>query len=167
MGLSLNIGSGDKLMRDINGHTCINIDIRELPDNDKYKGVAFVRGDVRNLPFPDEHFDAILASDIIEHFPKTETKTLIKEWTRVLKCNGLLKFRTPSLQWAARHYLQTGEAEFVSYHIFGGQDYSGNFHYVIFDKKWLESICNEFGLVVVDYNENHSNFDMVVSKIKE
>lgn len=166
MGLSLNIGSGDKPMRDINGHTCINIDIRDLSDTEKYKGATFVRGDVRKLPFPNEHFEAILASDIIEHFPKTETKALIEEWTRVLKPNGLIMFRTPSLRWVVSHYSQTGDAEFISYHIFGGQDYSGNFHYVIFDKEWLERICNEFGLVVVDYKENHSNFEMIVSKVK-
>jgi SAM-dependent methyltransferase len=157
MGLALNIGSGDSPMLSINGCPCINIDMRDLSYTEKYKDVTFVRGDVRNLPFPNENFEAI--------FPKTETKTLIKEWARVLKRNGLIKFRTPSLRWAANYYLQNGDAKFVSYHIFGGQDYEGNFHYVIFDKAWLESICNEVGLVVVEYKENHSNFDMVVSKI--
>lgn len=165
MGLALNIGSGDSPMLSINEHTCINIDIRDLSDHEKYKDIMFVCGDVRKLPFPDENFEAILASDIIEHFPKTETKALIKEWARILKRNGLIKFRTPSLRWAANYYLQNGDAEFVSYHIFGGQDYAGNFHYVIFDKTWLENICNDLGLVVVEYKENHSNFDMVVSKI--
>jgi len=99
-----------------------------------------------------------------EHFPKSETRELVKEWSRVLKIGGRIKFRTPSLKWVAHYYLHTGDAEFVSYHIFGGQDYPGNFHYVIFDNKWLEQVCAEFNLRVIDYKEIHSNFELVLVK---
>jgi predicted SAM-dependent methyltransferase len=156
-GKALNIGCGDIILDDISGFPCVNVDIRLLD------GVDIVC-DVRVLPFEDEEFDRIFASDIIEHFPKSETRELVKEWSRVLKIGGRIKFRTPSLKWVAHYYLHTGDAEFVSYHIFGGQDYPGNFHYVIFDNKWLEQVCAEFNLRVIDYKEIHSNFELVLVK---
>ena len=157
MEVSLNIGCGAQILKDISGFKCINVDIRQL------KGVDIIC-DVSHLPFPDECFERILASDIIEHFPLTETENLLKEWSRVLKIGGHMKFRTPSLKWAVNYYRATGNAEFVSYHIFGGQDYNTNFHYVIFDNVWLSSLCDKFGLTTVDYKENYSNFELVVVK---
>jgi len=163
--MSLNLGSGDKPMKSLNGHECVNVDIRDMSGHEKYEGAIFIQCDVGRLPFNDNSFVAILASDIIEHFPKTETKNVIKEWSRVLKIGGLMMFRTPDLRWMAKTYLQSEDAEFVSYHIFGGQGYKENFHYVIFDRKWLTDICSEFGLVVTDYKENHSNFELTCEKV--
>lgn len=157
MEVSLNIGCGAQILKDIAGFKCINVDIRPL------KGVDIVC-DVRYLPFPDKSFERILASDIIEHFPLSETENLLKEWSRVLKIDGHVKFRTPSLKWVTNHYKATCDAKFVSWHIFGGQDYDTNFHYVIFDNVWLSSLCDKFGLTTIDYKENHSNFELVVVK---
>ncbi|MFA5409686.1 MAG: class I SAM-dependent methyltransferase [Bacilli bacterium] len=157
MGLSLNIGCGNKILETINGYPCVNVDIRPL------KGVNIVC-DIRYLPFPDESFDKILASDVIEHFPISETKLLLFEWSRVLKVGGNIKFRTPNLRWVSSMYLKTGDAKFMSWHIFGGQDYLNNFHYVIFDRNWLVSMCNEFLLDEVNYLESGSNFELVMIK---
>lgn len=156
-GHSLNLGCGDKILKDISGYPCINVDIRPL------KGVDVVC-DVHQLPFEDKYFNRILASDIVEHFPISETEGLLQEWSRVLKVGGNMKFRTPSLKWVANHYLRTGDAKFVSYHIFGGQTYDTNFHYVIFDNEWLSSLCAKFGMETISYRENHSNFEIVVKK---
>jgi len=155
--LSLNIGCGDQILDNINGYKCINVDIRMLSGVD-------VCCDIKKLPFKSESFDRILASDVIEHFPISETSALLKEWSRVLKIGGHIKFRTPSLKWVARQYLATGDAKFISWHIFGGQDYETNFHYVIFDNKWLSELCGEVGLFVIDYKEVHSNFELVLEK---
>ena len=156
-GFSLNIGCGDKILKSISGYKCINVDIRPLKDVD-------VVCDVRYLPFKDEFFERILASDVIEHFPISETDELLKEWSRVLKIGGHIKFRTPSLKWVANTYLQTRDAKFISWHIFGGQDYDTNFHYVIFDDKWLSSLCAKHNLYTIDYKEVHSNFELVCEK---
>ncbi len=156
-GLSLNLGCGEKIFEEIAGYKCINIDIRQLD------GVSVVC-DVRHLPFSDKSFDRVLASDILEHFPVSETDNLLKDWSRVLKTGGNMKFRTPSLKWVVAHYKSTGDAKFVSYHIFGGQSYKENFHYVIFDNVWLTELCKKFDMEVIDYKENHSNFELVVTK---
>jgi len=157
MGVSLNVGCGEKSLSSINNFKCINIDIRPLP------GVDMVC-DVRQLPFDDNYFDRILASDIIEHFPVMETHGLIEEWARVLKVDGRMKIRTPSLKWMTSTYTREQNAEFISWHLFGGQEYKENFHYVIFDQKWLSAICSKFNLKTIEYNEIYSNFEIVVLK---
>ena len=86
MKLTLNVGCGDRTYDEYpDGHKCINYDERA-----NLKKVDEV-GDVRDLSrFPDEHFDYILASDIIEHFPIAETEKILTEWKRVLKVGGVM-----------------------------------------------------------------------------
>ena len=143
---TLNLGCGKRVYKQYpEGFACINLDKRS-----DLEGVDVV-GSVDNLSmFKDKEFNYILASDIIEHFPITRTVTLLKEWARVLKNGGTLEIRTPNMEWAAAYYNQHKDAKFVSYHIFGGQDYEGNFHYVMFDPKWLSELCVEAGLMVIN-----------------
>lgn len=151
-GYTLNLGCGDKILDQCPpGYKCINIDFRPL------EGVDVV-SDVRSLPFKDQYFDYIIASDIIEHFPLSELGNLINEWYRVLKFNGIIKVRTPNLKFLTNHYSRYNDASFVSNHIFGGQDYEGNFHYIIFDRLWLGTIFHQFGMREVDYKEEGTNF---------
>ena len=156
---TLNLGCGERTFKEYpEGYKCINYDERDLPNIDQV-------GDVKKLPFEDGSFDYVLASDIIEHFPISITDSLLREWQRVLCPNGILEIRTPNLKWAALYYAQTGEAKFVSHHIFGGQDYPGNFHYVMFDRFWLNNIMLRHGLSETDYVEEGSNFILKVRKV--
>lgn len=163
MRLTLNLGSGDRTYDEYpekSGYKCINLDKRLEWDR------VDIAAHVRFIPFKDETFDYILASDIIEHFPISYTNSLLKEWSRVLKSNGIIEIRTPNLRWVQRFYQPGHNAQFISHHIFGGQDYPGNFHYVIFDREWLNKICNSVGLAEVDYWEApaESNFILKVGK---
>jgi len=157
---TLNLGCGNRIFNEYpDGYKCINYDNRELPGVDQV-------GDVRDLPFPDEHFDYILASDIIEHFPIFETEDLLKEWRRVLTKSGIIEIKTPNMEWALDHYTKYRDAKFVSFHIFGGQDYPGNFHYVMFDRAWLNMIINKNGFFEVGYEKEGSNFVMKIMKME-
>ena len=49
-------------------------------------GVAVICGDAMRLPFPDEVFDLILTTQVIEHVP--DDRAFVKEATRVLKRGG-------------------------------------------------------------------------------
>lgn len=164
MKLTLNLGSGDRVYDEYpkeDGFKCINLDKRlELDRVD-------VAAHVGKLPFATETFDYILASDIIEHFPLKYTKGLLKEWSRVLKKECVLEIRTPNLKWVQDFYKAGKNAKFISHHIFGGQDYPGNFHYVMFDRVWLNQICTAVGLHETDYWEApaHSNFILKVEKV--
>ncbi len=159
--LTLNVGCGKLIFDEYpEGYKCINYDARELP------GVN-VTGDIRDLPFPDKHFDYILANDIIEHLPIEETENLLKEWYRVLQVGGVIEIKTPNMKWAVEHYTKYRDAKFVSFHIFGGQDYPGNFHYVMFDKMWLRNIIAKNGFFEIEYKESGSNFIMKVMKMRK
>jgi glycosyltransferase involved in cell wall biosynthesis len=52
-----------------------------------------VRGDCRQLPFPDESFDAVICSEVIEHVP--DGPELLGEINRVLRPRGTLVLGTP------------------------------------------------------------------------
>jgi predicted SAM-dependent methyltransferase len=163
MKLSLNLGSGDRTYDkypEKGGYKCINLDKRL-----EWERVD-VASDVRRLPFQSDSFEYILASDIIEHFPFKLTKQLLTEWARVLKPGGILEIRTPNLRWVHRAYKEGQNAQWISHHIFGGQDYPGNYHFVIFDREWLSLICKSVKLTEVDYWEApaHSNFILKVRK---
>ena len=163
MKLALNIGSGDRVYYEYpkkDGFKCINLDKRTEWDR------VDVAAHARFIPFQNESFDYVLASDIIEHFPFKFTKLLLEEWARVLKIGGTLEIRTPNLRWVQRAYKAGKNAQFISHHVFGGQDYPGNYHFVIFDREWLNKICSTVGLFEVDYWEapGDSNFILKVKK---
>lgn len=162
MRLTLNIGSGDRVYDEFpekSNNKCINFDFR------KNLNKVDVVGDVRHLPFSDDAFDYVLASDIIEHFSIKMTKTILFEWRRVLKRGCVMEIRTPNLKYIAEHYMKYKDTKFASHHIFGGQDYTGNFHYVIFDRPWLSKLCRQTGLGEVEYKEDVTNFILKVRKL--
>lgn len=60
------------------------------------------QADARALPFPDETFDMVIASDILEHLPDADRA--VAEWRRVLKSGGQLIVFVPAYQWLwSRH----------------------------------------------------------------
>ena len=157
---TLNVGCGNRVFKEYpKGNYCINLDIRSLP------GVGIV-ADVRTLPFDNSTFDYILASDIIEHFPVSETVYVLKEWTRVLKLGGLIEFRLPNLKTICEDYVKKKEAPYFSWLLYGGQDYPGNFHYVCFDRNWFNTTCSDVFLEELSYKEESYNMVMVFKNNK-
>ena len=158
--ITLNIGCGERTFKEYPaGYRCINVDQRDLSNVDKVM-------DVRKLEFPDEYFDYILASDIIEHFPIAETRDVLNEWKRVLKPEGVIEFRTPNLEAICKRYISgLHDAKLTSWLLYGAQSYSGNCQYVGFDRGWFSSVCKGCGLKEVDYEASENNFIMKVKKV--
>ncbi|MGH7628760.1 MAG: class I SAM-dependent methyltransferase, partial [Gemmatimonadales bacterium] len=50
--------------------------------------VTFTNGVVEGLPFPDEHFDAVLSTLMLHHLPRTAREQCAREIRRVLKPGG-------------------------------------------------------------------------------
>lgn len=72
-------------------------------NKDKHKNQKFVVGDALSLPFKEEYFDKVLATEIIEHID--DNSKFVSEIARVLKKGGYAVITTPctkptiSLKW--------------------------------------------------------------------
>lgn len=158
---TLNVGCGTRVYKEYpSGYSCLNMDERSTLHT------VDIVGDVTDLSrFANEEFDFILASDILEHFPISRTVNILREWCRVLKIGGSIEFRVPNLSAICAHYNQHGDATHVSWLLYGGQDYPGNFHYVCFNKKMLTELCAQVNLSAIEYREEGTNFILLVKKL--
>lgn len=58
------------------------------------RGIPTVRADARNLPFPDDHFDLLMSTDLWEHVD--DDRAVAREAFRVLRPGGALLVAVPS-----------------------------------------------------------------------
>jgi predicted SAM-dependent methyltransferase len=92
--LCLNLGCGGTFHDD-----WINIDYVSTNS-------AVIAHDLRSgIPYPDNHFDVVYHSHVLEHFTKLDGCKFINECFRILKPNGLLRVVVPDLEAIARQYL--------------------------------------------------------------
>lgn len=61
------------------------------------------------IPFPDNTFDVVYHSHILEHFPKPEVLGFVRECLRVVRPGGILRAAVPDLERLARLYLNAVE----------------------------------------------------------
>jgi predicted SAM-dependent methyltransferase len=57
------------------------------------------------IPFPDQSFDVVYHSHVLEHFPKSKADFFISECYRVLKNKGTLRVAIPDLEQVVKTYL--------------------------------------------------------------
>jgi predicted SAM-dependent methyltransferase len=83
----LNVGCGNKFHKD-----WINVDMTS-------NSTDVISANLLNgIPFPDESFDVVYHSQVLEHFPKEKAQDFIKECFRVLKYDGILRVVVPDLE---------------------------------------------------------------------
>jgi len=58
------------------------------------------------FPFPDNSFDAVYSSHVLEHFSKSEGSFLISEAYRILRPGGVLRIVVPDLEGSCLEYLR-------------------------------------------------------------
>ncbi len=146
--LLLNVGCG----RDVRDGF-VNIDLF----SDDPRVVAM---DVRQLELADNCADAVLASDILEHFSHRETRAVLSEWARVLKPGGELVIRCPSLRLQVQAYMRGDwDADVASYMIFGGQTNPGDYHCIGFDEQSIRRHLAACGLQVESFEEEDTPQD--------
>ena len=56
----------------------------------------FVCGDARQMPFEDSSFDYVFSYSVIQHFSKSEARTILQEIQRVLKPGGVSFIQMPN-----------------------------------------------------------------------
>ncbi len=63
----------------------------------------------KGIPFPDESFDVVYHSHLLEHFTKPAAAGFLKECFRVLKPSGVIRVVVPDLEAIVRNYLMALE----------------------------------------------------------
>ena len=71
---------------------------------------AVVQFDIRKgIPFPNDYFDAVYSSHMIEHLRSHEAERLMQEAARVARPGGIIRIVTPDLERMVKDYLSTLE----------------------------------------------------------
>jgi predicted SAM-dependent methyltransferase len=90
----LNLGCGTRV------HPAwINVDLRPSAPG------VLVHNLREDIPFPNETFDVVYHSHILEHFPRQLGSQFMKECFRVLKTDGIVRVVVPDLESIMKHYL--------------------------------------------------------------
>ena len=142
MKLKLNLGCNTRIRE---GY--VNI------DKDKYLGVDVV-ADVAKLEYANNSVSEIYASHILEHFSHLRTVDILKEWHRVLEDGGILKLSVPDFDRMIKLYQKTGLVDWLTYVIWGGQEYDGAFHYCGFNESRLRKALALAGFTDISRVEN-------------
>lgn len=103
------------------------------------------RGDVWSAAFPDDFFDFVHISHVIEHV--LDPRAYVKEMRRIVKPGGLIAIGTPDI--SSNLYRFHRWAKLVRMNVPDVID--GLEHTFIFPKAVLKSLCEEEGLVVIDH----------------
>ncbi|HBD95958.1 MAG: Methyltransferase type 11 [Candidatus Collierbacteria bacterium GW2011_GWE1_46_18] len=98
--LEIGFGAGQLLDRLSSDYDCVGVDISPLnvkQISKRIKGVEFKYYSERGkLPFNDNSFDAIIASEVLEHMDDSQLTKTIKEAIRVIKKKGYFIVTVPA-----------------------------------------------------------------------
>jgi predicted SAM-dependent methyltransferase len=89
----LNLGCGDRYHKD-----WINLDMGK-----KRFGIIS-HNLISGIPFPENMFDVVYHSHVLEHFSKSDGKKLIEECYRILKPGGIIRIAVPDLEQIIKLY---------------------------------------------------------------
>lgn len=119
--------------------------------------------DITRLPFPSEHFDTVYASHVLEHVHRHMVIATLQHWRDVLKLGGTLRLAVPDFEAVCEQYQQNGNLDELMGLLYGGQNYSRNYHTVIFDESTLTAALRKVGFRHInrwDWRKTeHSEYD--------
>lgn len=118
---------------------------------------------LKGIPFPDQSFDLVYHSHVLEHFSKEDGKMLIEECFRVLKPNGVVRIAIPNLEEIAKNYLKYLE---LSVQNPGNELYSANYDWSLIEM-FDQTVRNTTGGAMLKYlaQQKIENEDFVMSRI--
>lgn len=123
----LHLGCGE-----VNHPLFVNVDVIPAPH------VHYVRS-IDNLSiFKNESVDLVYASHCLEHFPMRAINSVLREWNRVLRPQGILRLSVPDFDTLLKIYFENDkDVTPLLGALVGGQTYFHNYHKVIFTEKSL------------------------------
>jgi len=96
----INLAAGDKIFESTPAIKWINCDL-----SDRDGKVNLIQDITKPLPYPDGHFDLIVASHCIEHIEMSIVKDIIQEWMRCLSPGGQMVITCPDARALAERYI--------------------------------------------------------------
>lgn len=173
--MRLNLGCGNDIRPDY-----LNVDFRQTHP-------SVVQVDLSKFPWPfdDGSADEILMLDFLEHFPYRDTERILLECYRVLRQGGELVVQVPDGNHLSRALTKRGaymcnrcgdpvtedhtacrgcgqSADDIAYEamkrMYGGQDYTGNFHHVLFTQQSLWIAASRCGFCDAKMEEADHQF---------
>jgi predicted SAM-dependent methyltransferase len=102
--LYLNVGCGPKLL---NGF--VNLDYLWVP------GIDLCWDITEGIPLPDHSLQGIYSEHCLEHFDKTVTANIVRDFHRLLKPKGTLRIVIPDAELYINLYLQARAGESVKF----------------------------------------------------
>ena len=114
----------------------------------------------KDLPFPDESFDVVYHSHVLEHFSREDGLKLLKSCRRVLRRNGIVRVAVPDLERIAKSYLDALDK--AAHGLRGGQ----------LEHQWAvlelydQAVRERSGGAMLDFLRNNSaaNLDFVIQR---
>lgn len=140
------VGPAEKKIGKIPGF--LTVDIQDTPNAD-------IVSDCADLSiFEDNSVSEIYASNILEHWPHTQTIDVLKEWHRVLIPKGSLWISVPDMDAALRLVAIHGLVQGLVNIIWGDQIHAYAYHYINFSFASLSDVCCKAGFSDIKRREN-------------
>ena len=93
----------------------------------------------------DNSADLIYSCHVLEHFHRRKVSSVLSEWRRILKPNGILRLSVPDFDALVTIYQSTKSLGVIIGPLFGRQDYLYNIHYNVFDYDSLRELLESVG----------------------
>ena len=135
--MKLHLGSGSRYLE---GY--LHVDIADYEHID-------IKSSVDKLDtIEDDTVDEIYASHILEYFDRNEVESVLNEWKRVLKKDGVLRIAVPNFEALIKVYQETDEIEKILGPLYGKWDLSDDgfiYHKTVYDKNNLTELLERIG----------------------
>ena len=95
--------------------------------------------------FPENYADLIYACMVLEHVSYLKLPEVIKNLYKLLKKGGILRVTVPNFDVILEMYKDTKSIKDITPPLMGGQGYASNFHYSVFNEKFLKELFIESG----------------------
>jgi predicted SAM-dependent methyltransferase len=150
----LEIGSGNKPME---GY--LHFDIRPNVNAD-------VVGDATKLPFKDGEFEEVFSRFFLEHLPRKDAKSALKEMFRVLKDGGKLDILVPNIEFFCKTFVEEKgqKKEWALNKIYGFENYKEDHHFFGYDEETLSNELKTVGFKEIKRVKNEEQYLQLTAK---
>ena len=124
-------------------------------------GAGVIAHDLKQgIPYPDNSFDVVYHSHVLEHLNKKEAEILIRECDRVLRPQGILRVVVPDLEQIAKMYLYSLEKA-----INGSEEWGQNYEWMLLEM-YDQTVREKSGGEMLKFlsQPNISNQEFVVKR---